>query len=127
MPSLDTSALSIAPSATVSHAATTSPAEWRNALVASNTAPKTFELIKTLVYKPKTAKTATPVPVIVIAREETETSSAAIGKFLNLKELRLASADLLTEFFALDKDSSMSLYHFPVCPSLHQSQSPPSH
>lgn len=124
MPSLDSTAHS---SVTISHAATTSPAEWRAALVASDTAPKTFELIKTLVYKPKTAKTATPVPVIVIAREETETNSAAIGKLLNLKELRLASADLLTEFFALDKDSSMSLSHFLVSPPLHQSQSPPSH
>ncbi|KAG1800638.1 uncharacterized protein BJ212DRAFT_1497976 [Suillus subaureus] len=62
-------------------------------------------LIKTLVDKPKTAKTAIPVPVVVIAREETETSSSALGKKLNLKELRLASEDLLAEFFALDKDS----------------------
>ena len=49
--------------------------------------PKSFELIKTLVFKPKTAKTATPIPVVVIARDETETSSGALGKRLNLKEL----------------------------------------
>ncbi|KAJ7814645.1 hypothetical protein B0H13DRAFT_2139914 [Mycena leptocephala] len=51
------------------------------------------------------ADTTTPVPVVVIARDETETNSGAIGKILNLKEMRLASEDLLTEFFALDKNS----------------------
>lgn len=98
-------ALSIKPSTTLSHAETTSPATWKDTLIASGSAPAPFELIKTLVYKPKTAKTATPVPVVVIAREETETNSGAIGKKLNLKELRLASEDLLTDFFSLNKNS----------------------
>lgn len=97
--------LSIIPSASITHAETNSPASWREALLATSSAPKSFELIKTLVYKPKTAKTAIPVPVVVIAREETETSSSALGKKLNLKELRLASEDLLAELFALDKNS----------------------
>ncbi|KAJ7695144.1 hypothetical protein B0H17DRAFT_980395 [Mycena rosella] len=97
--------LSIAPAANVSHSDTTSPATWREALETNASTPKSFELIKTLVYKPKTAKTATPVPVVVIARDDTETNSAAIGKKLNLKDMRLASEDLLTEFFALDKNS----------------------
>ncbi|CAA7268383.1 unnamed protein product [Cyclocybe aegerita] len=97
--------LSIKPSTTISHAETSSPGAWKDALTASGSAPASFELVKTLVYKPKTAKTATPVPVVVIAREETETNSGAIGKKLNLKELRLASEDLLTEFFSLDKNS----------------------
>lgn len=97
--------LSITPAATVTHAETNSPASWRDALLANPSVPESFELIKTLVYKPKTAKTATPVPVVVIARDETETSSSALGKKLNLKELRLASEDLLAEFFGLDKNS----------------------
>ncbi|KAL5514198.1 hypothetical protein ACEPAG_2286 [Sanghuangporus baumii] len=97
--------LSIKPLATVRHAAQTSPASWRDALVVTAGIPSDFQLTKTLVFKPKTAKSATPIPVVVIAREETETSSAALGKKLNLKDLRLASADLLKEFFALDKDS----------------------
>lgn len=97
--------VSITPAATLKHATQTSPASWREAITASGSAPAAFELTKTLVFKPKTARSAAPVPVVVIAREETETSSAALGKKLNLKELRLASADLLTEFFALDKDS----------------------
>jgi prolyl-tRNA synthetase len=97
-------ALSLKPTATVSHAATDSPAAWRSAL-ATTSISEPYELIKTLVYKPKTAKTAVPVPVVVIAPESVNPSAAAIGKKLNLKELRLASEDLLKEFFALDKDS----------------------
>ena len=107
------SKLSIAPAAAVSHGATNSPASWREALEGSSAAPKEFELIKTLVYKPKTAKTATPVPVVVIAREKSDVPSGVLGKTLNLKELRLASEDLLKEFFSLDKNSreSLSCYH----------------
>ncbi|KAH8101841.1 hypothetical protein BXZ70DRAFT_932155 [Cristinia sonorae] len=97
--------LSIAPAATVSHEALSSPAAWREALEASSDAPKPFELIKTLVYKPKTAKTATPIPVIVVAREGTDVNAGAIGKKLGLKELRFASDDLLQEFFSTDKNS----------------------
>ncbi|EAU81430.2 proline-tRNA ligase [Coprinopsis cinerea okayama7 len=98
-------ALSLANPLTVTHEPATSPAQWKELLQAHKDAPKPFELIKTLVYKPKTAKTATPVPVVVVAREETETNSGAIGKQLGLKELRLANEELLKEFFALDKDS----------------------
>lgn len=101
-------ALSIKTVATASHIETSSPATWREALNGNTTAPKSFELVKTLVYKPKTAKSATPVPVVVIARDETETNSGAIGKKLNLKDLRMASEDLLAEFFSLNKDSRMS-------------------
>ncbi|KAG8743205.1 hypothetical protein FRC10_000276 [Ceratobasidium sp. 414] len=99
------SALSIAPAAQCAHPAVANPAEWKDVLGKAPGVPGSFELCKTLVFKPKTAKTATPVPVVVIARDETETSSGALGKKLNLKELRLAADDLLKEFFALDKDS----------------------
>jgi prolyl-tRNA synthetase len=99
------SVLSISPAHKVSHAATTSDAEWRKALDGASGAPEKFELVKTLVYKPKTAKTATAVPVVVVTREDTQANSGALGKKLNLKELRLASDDLLQEFFALDKNS----------------------
>ncbi|KAI6159046.1 prolyl-tRNA synthetase [Pisolithus thermaeus] len=93
------------PSADVIHAETNSPAAWHEALQSATSVPPSFELIKTLVYKPKTAKTAVPVPVVVIARDDTETSSSALAKKLGLKELRLASEDLLDEFFKLDKNS----------------------
>ena len=105
--------LSIKPTATITHVQTSSPATWKEALIASGSAPNSFEIIKTLVYKPKTAKTATPIPVVVIARDETETNSAAIGKKLSLKELRLASEDLLTEFFSLDKNSCKFIFSYP--------------
>jgi prolyl-tRNA synthetase len=99
-------ALSLNPKAVVSHSAATSPAAWKDAVTASKPAEvASFSLIKILVYKPKTAKTATPVPVVVIAKDETETNSGTLGKKLNLKEMRMANEDLLTEFFGLDKDS----------------------
>ena len=96
--------------ATVEHAAQTSPAEWRTALggLSFGDPPKPYELLKTLVFKPRTAKTATPVPVLVVAGENAEVSAGALGKALSLKELRLAAPELLTEFFGVDKDSSMS-------------------
>lgn len=97
--------LSIKPTATILHAETSSAATWKEVLIASGSAPKSFETIKTLIFKPKTAKTVAPVPVVVIARDETDTNSTAIGKKLNLKELRLASEDLLRDFFSLDKNS----------------------
>ncbi|KZT41612.1 prolyl-tRNA synthetase [Sistotremastrum suecicum HHB10207 ss-3] len=104
----DLLSLSAGPHTKVSHAAATSPAVWKEHLQgakAQGGVPESFELLKTLVLKPKTAKTAIPVPVLVIAREETDTNSTALGKKLNLKELRLANEDLLKEFFGADKDS----------------------
>jgi hypothetical protein len=98
-------ALSINPCDTVHHASASSPAEWKEALQTAPGGPKEFELLKILIFKPKTAKGATPVPVVVIARDTTETSSSSLAKHLNLKDLRLASDDLLSEFFSLDKDS----------------------
>ena len=98
--------LSVTPHSIVSHAASNSPATWRSSLSSANpSAPQSYELIKTLVFKPKTAKNATPVPLVVVLRDETDVNSAALGRKLKLKELRLASEDLLKEVFALDKDS----------------------
>lgn len=103
--------LSIQPAAVVNHDATDA-ANWREALRASADAPESFETLKTMVYKPKTAKTATPVPLVIIARESTEVNSNAVGKKLNLKEVRVASEDLLKEFFSLDKDSRTRHFTF---------------
>lgn len=97
-------ALSIT-SDTVDHASASSPAQWKEVLQTASGGPKEFELLKVLIFKPKTAKGATPIPVVVVARDTTETSSSSLAKHLNLKELRLASDDLLSEFFSLDKDS----------------------
>lgn len=99
-------AASIAP-LTLKHDAADSPAAWKDALKSTPGAPAAYELTKVLVYKPKTAKTAVPVPVVAIAGESTELNSSSLGKKLNLKELRLASEDLLKEFFSTDKNSGM--------------------
>jgi prolyl-tRNA synthetase len=75
-----------------------------------------------LLFKPKTAKTATPTPVLVLAQEQTETSSGAIAKLLNLKELRLASEDLIKEVIpsASSKDDVSALpLPTPVPSTLH--------
>jgi len=92
---------------TASHNAADSPTAWQSALNANSSSPKSFELLKTLVYKPKTAKSAVPIPVVVFLRDAVDANSAALGKKLGLKELRLASEDLLNEFFSLDKNSRM--------------------
>lgn len=99
--------LSIKPHATVSHQSTTNPDTWHQALRSASGTPESYELLKVLVFKPKTPKSEKAVPLVVITRENTETSASALGKKLNLKELRLASQDLLSEFFKLDKDSCM--------------------
>lgn len=50
-----------------------------------------------LLFKPKTAKTATPTPVLLLAAESSSTPSSALATELQLKELRLASLDLVKE------------------------------
>ncbi|OVF07406.1 putative proline--tRNA ligase [Clavispora lusitaniae] len=55
---------------------------------------------KTLIFKPKTAKSATPVPVVVFALHSTATPSGIIAKAAGVKEPRLAKDDLIQEFFA---------------------------
>ncbi|KAI5888749.1 prolyl-tRNA synthetase [Schizophyllum commune H4-8] len=94
--------LSIQPRA-VEHAAADTPDAWREAVKGAGAAPESFELIKVLVYKPKTAKSATPVPAVVIARESTETQTSAIGKKFGLKDLRVANDDLMREFLTVDR------------------------
>ena len=61
-----------------------------------------IEIVKTPVYKPPTAKTATPVSVVAIVYGDK--CRGVVAKKLNLKELRLASEDLLQEIFRLDKN-----------------------
>jgi prolyl-tRNA synthetase len=98
-------ALSIHPAARVEHPVTTSDTDWRNALAGSVDGPKTFELVRTLVFKPKTAKGATTVPLVVFAREGTQTNAGALGKRMGAKELRLANDEFVQDFFGLDKNS----------------------
>ncbi|KAL7424289.1 hypothetical protein Q5752_001879 [Cryptotrichosporon argae] len=79
----------------LAHAAVKGGAEWKAELDKAGKAD--VALTKTLLFKPKTAKSATPTPVLVVARDDTATSSGAIAKLLDFKELRLASEDLIKE------------------------------
>ncbi|KAL4398992.1 aminoacyl-tRNA ligase [Malassezia pachydermatis] len=91
---------------TVSHGAVSSPAEWADALNALTVPekPDAYHMLKTLVFKPKTAKSETPVPVMVVTDDATQTNTSAIGAHLKLKDLRLAVPELLHATLDATKD-----------------------
>ncbi|KAK6203568.1 uncharacterized protein RJT21DRAFT_119737 [Scheffersomyces amazonensis] len=70
------------------------------ALSLATVSAENAEATKTLIFKPKTAKTATPIPVVVLALQSTQTPSGAIAKAAGVKEPRLAKDDLIQEFFS---------------------------
>jgi prolyl-tRNA synthetase len=97
------SKLSISPN-TVSHDAVADNKIWTTTL--SGSAPNVaYQVTKTLIFKPKTAKTATPTPVVVVALETTETNATALGKKLSLKDCRFANEDLLKDTFGVTKEA----------------------
>lgn len=106
------SSLSIEPAASkgVSHPASESQAGWGEALASlpASDAPQGYHLLKTLVFKPKTAKSETPLPVMVLTDESTQTNTSAIGAQLKLKDLRLAVPDLLRATLDASKDDGTS-------------------
>lgn len=55
---------------------------------------------KTLIFKPKTAKNAVAVPVVVFALGTTDTPSKVVASAAGVKEPRLARDDLIQEFFS---------------------------
>ncbi|KAL3230176.1 putative proline--tRNA ligase [Nakaseomyces bracarensis] len=67
--------------------------------------------VKSLVFKPKTAKTATPVPIVVVALQSTNTPSPVIAQASGLKDPRLARDDLFKSFFQCDTAKSFTLAH----------------
>ncbi|KAI9347536.1 hypothetical protein BD770DRAFT_395758 [Pilaira anomala] len=94
--------LSISPKV-VSHAPVSDAKSWAEALKTEDAS--SFELTKTLILKPKTAKTAPVTPIVVIALESSETNATAIGKKLSLKDCRFANEDLLTGTFKTTKEN----------------------
>ncbi|KAI0464853.1 hypothetical protein LJB42_000064 [Komagataella kurtzmanii] len=56
--------------------------------------------VKALVFKPKTAKSQDPVPIVVIAEATTQTPSSVIADIAEVKDPRLAKDDLTQLFFA---------------------------
>ncbi|WWC89706.1 proline-tRNA ligase [Kwoniella dendrophila CBS 6074] len=108
----------------INHSAVKNGQEWSAELSISSPGLNSISITKTLLFKPKTAKTATPTPVLVLAKESTETSSGLIGKYLELKELRLASEDLIKSVFPEIKNSKddisvLSLQGPPIDENLH--------
>ena len=65
--------------------------------------------VKSLVFKPKTPKTATPVPIVVVALQSTTTPSPVIAQETSSKEPRLARDDLFKEFFQCPTAGSYNL------------------
>ena len=80
----------------VSHSATSNSATWKEALATSST-PKNAVLTKTLVFKPKVAKTQITVYIVVVALENTVTSAAQVAKAASEKEARFATPDAVKE------------------------------
>ena len=68
---------------------------------------------KSLVFKPKTAKTATPVPIVVIALQTTTTASNLIAQEASAKDPRLARDDLMKSFFNCDSARGFTLAYLP--------------
>lgn len=59
---------------------------------------------KSVVFKPKTPKTATPVPIVVFRLDLTQSPGSVIAAAANAKEPRIANDDLLQEFFGTTKE-----------------------
>ena len=67
--------------------------------------------VKSLVFKPKTAKTATPVPIVVVALQTTATPGPSIASETGLKDPRLARDELFVSFFKHDSAKTFTLAH----------------
>ncbi|KAG7751211.1 hypothetical protein KL911_001183 [Ogataea haglerorum] len=67
----------------------------------SEPTPEDAVAVKTLVFKPKTPKSQTPVPVIVVAPASVQTPGGGIAKAAAVKEPRLANDELTQEFFGV--------------------------
>ncbi|SCU98041.1 LAFA_0G15082g1_1 [Lachancea sp. 'fantastica'] len=67
--------------------------------------------VKSLVFKPKTAKSATPVPIVVVALQSTSTASALIASASGTKEPRLARDELFASHFQCASGKDFHLGH----------------
>ncbi|CCE66098.1 hypothetical protein TPHA_0O01300 [Tetrapisispora phaffii CBS 4417] len=67
--------------------------------------------VKSLVFKPKTPKSATPVPILVVALAETKTPANLIASETNSKDPRLARDDVFKSFFNVDNGKLFNLSH----------------
>jgi prolyl-tRNA editing enzyme YbaK/EbsC (Cys-tRNA(Pro) deacylase) len=89
---------------TATHAPVSNAATWKDALAQSSVPSAPHTLTKTLVFKPKVAKTQQAVLIMVVALEATATTSGHVAKSAGEKEARLAAADLVKETFGVTVD-----------------------
>ena len=89
----------------VTHVATNN-ATWKESL-AGTAAPEAYTLTKTLVFKPKVAKSVTPTLIVVVALESTGTGGVQVAKAASEKEARLAAADVVKEALNVTVDQGM--------------------
>lgn len=83
----------------ITHDAPANNDEWASILKSASNSVATYELTKTLVFKPKTPKSQEPIPVVLIALNSSATPSSAVAKAANVKDPRLAAADLVGAVF----------------------------
>ncbi|SCU99002.1 LADA_0H16710g1_1 [Lachancea dasiensis] len=67
--------------------------------------------VKSLVFKPKTPKSAVPVPIVVVALQTTSTASALIAGETGTKDPRLARDDLFASHFKCGSAKDFNLGH----------------
>ncbi|OLL21686.1 putative proline--tRNA ligase [Neolecta irregularis DAH-3] len=87
--------------ATIAHDTTPNAQAWREALLSHSTP---FILSKTLAFKPKTPKSDTPVLILVVALESTDTNAAAVNKVMNVKDSRFATPELVKDRLGVAPD-----------------------
>lgn len=68
-------------------------------------------VVKALVFKPKTPKSATPVPIVVVALLSTTTPSPLIASATSTKDPRLARDDLFKDVFNCSTAKEFHLGH----------------
>ncbi|RKP05829.1 hypothetical protein THASP1DRAFT_32338 [Thamnocephalis sphaerospora] len=86
---------------TTSHASVASGDAWQAELTKQAVNAR---VTKTLVLKPKTAKSATVAPVVVFALDDATVPLGPLAKKLGVKEMRMAAPDLLQEVFSVLKE-----------------------
>ena len=92
----------------VTHEATSSSATWKDALANAST-PKDYLLTKTLVFKPKVAKSAVATLIMVVALDNTATNAGPVAKAAGEKEARFAAADVVKEALGVSVEQGITI------------------
>lgn len=71
--------------------------------------------LKSLVFKPKTSKSAVAVPIVVIALQSTSTPSSVVACCTGTKEPRLANDELFKSHFGVENSRMFNLSHVLNC------------